>query len=274
MANASNSIVPFLRDFEMDDFAIVSFKLTMNTNLGPQTVKTSLPVIPVDATHHQLFHCPHNFKQAAVIMKWTQGPKPFEAFQFVPQDPGDVDHWDGSISAEPNQRSVDKFNEHLQEFIECKFDDNTKVHRNHERFLANLKKPKTLRVQQFVTLLQCHDKIILPMPPGAPEEDASHNEEDIKHIVFNAMPITWQSKFELNSDCDESNLKAIINCMDKQDKNSKRNNPNSNNSSQSNNKENSNQRSSGSDSKSNCKPSQKRNNDNNDRLDQRNEQNR
>ena len=150
MANASNSTFPFLRDFEMDDFATVSFKSTMNTNLGPQTAKASLPVIPVDATHHQLFHCPHNFKRAAVIMKWTEGPKPFEAFDFIPQDPGDVDCWDGLISAE-DKRSVDNFCEHLHEFIECKFDDDAKVCRNHERFLTNLKKPESLKVQRV-----CH----------------------------------------------------------------------------------------------------------------------
>ena len=91
MANSSNSTIPFQRDFEMDDFTTVTFKLTMTTNHGPQTAKVELPIIPVDATHHQLLHCPHKFNQAEVTMKWTQGPKLFEAFQFTLEDPGDVD---------------------------------------------------------------------------------------------------------------------------------------------------------------------------------------
>ena len=108
------------------------------------------------------------------------------------------------------------------------------------------------RSKEFVTQLQHHDKIVLPMLPGAPKkkEEASHDEDDVKHVVFNAMPITWRSEIESNSDCDEESLESIVNCMDKQDKNSKRNSNDGNqNSSQSDDKEKSKQRNSTNDRK-------------------------
>ena len=114
MADGSNSTVPFLRDFEIDDLKEVSFKpitatTTDNAQLT-QTTKSSIPIIPVGATPHQVLHCPHEFKQAKAVLKWTQGPELFEAIQFVLEDPGDVDCWDGLCSEEPNHRSVDAFN--------------------------------------------------------------------------------------------------------------------------------------------------------------------
>ena len=194
MANASNSTIPFLRDFKIDDLKEVSFKPTATTATGDtqstQTTKASIPIIPVGATPHQALHCPHVFKRAKAILKWNQGPKPFKAIQFVLEDPGDTDHWDGLCSEDPNHQSVDTFNGFIKRCINCWFDKDAKVCRNHKRFLVDIKKPKALKVCEFVTLLQCHNETVLPMPPGAPEQNASHNNEDVKHIVFNAMPIT------------------------------------------------------------------------------------
>ena len=146
MANASNLTVPFLRDFKMTDLTTVSFKLTTNTANGAQTAEASIPIIHVGATPHQVLCCPHEFKRAKAILKWTTGPKPFKAFQFVPEDPRDVDCWDGLCSRESNQRSVDESNELLRECIDRKFDEDAKVCRNHKRCLTNLKKPKALKV--------------------------------------------------------------------------------------------------------------------------------
>ena len=64
-------------------------------------------------------------------MKWTQGPKLFKAFQFVPED---------------EQRTLDEFEAFIKKHVNHKFDEDTKICRNHKRFLTNLKKPKALKV--------------------------------------------------------------------------------------------------------------------------------
>ena len=99
------------------------------------------------------------------------------------------------------------------------------------------------------------------MLPGAlkEKEDAMHEEDDIKDVVFNAMPIAWRNEFELTSDHEEATLKSIVNCMDKQDKTSERN-TNSNDSQSDNKENNSNQTcSSGNNSRSNCSSNNNRN---------------
>ena len=177
MANASNSTVPFLRDFEIDDLKEVSFKSTAATATGDtqstQTTKASVPIIPVGATPHQALHCPGKFKQAKANMRRTPGPKPFEAIQHTPEDPGDVDCWD-ELCSKNELLSVDTFDEFIEEHINHKFDEDTKVCWNHKRFLIDIEKPKALKVQEFVTLLQRHNETILKMPPGAPGENATH----------------------------------------------------------------------------------------------------
>ena len=67
-------------------------------------------------------------------MKWETGPKIHESFNFILQDPGDIDYWDGLIELEvpgeegdPDLRTIKNFYEHLRKFIECKFDDDVKV---------------------------------------------------------------------------------------------------------------------------------------------------
>ena len=58
----------------------------------------------------------------------------------------------------------------------------------HRRILYNVEKTRSLIVHEFVPLLRYHNKTIVPRLPGAPDEDASYNDDEIKDIVFNSMP--------------------------------------------------------------------------------------
>ena len=123
-------------------------------------------------------------------MHWTTGVKLFEVIQHIPEDPGDVDCWD-ELCDDSDSQAVVTLNDFTEkERISCEFDEDTKVCRNHKRHLVDVKKPKTLEVCKFASLLQCHHENLLPTPPGAPEQNASHNADEIKHVAFNTMSAT------------------------------------------------------------------------------------
>ena len=73
--------IPFLRDFELDDFTTASSKVTVTTardndDGGAQTTqqkKALIPVIPIGATNHQLLCCLHKFDRAKTDMLGPMG---------------------------------------------------------------------------------------------------------------------------------------------------------------------------------------------------------
>ena len=101
-----------------------------------------------------------------------------------------------------------------------------KAHRNHKKFLMLVGSPKALTVQEFASPLQCHDETILPKLPGASAAatDASHNTDEIKHMVFNAMPVTWMDDCKMTFDLQNADLNSLVHCMERQDRISKSNN--------------------------------------------------
>ena len=92
-------------------------------------------------------------------MQWTTGLKPFESTQDILKDPKDVDHWD-NLCHDDNSCSVESFDTFIENFVKHKFASDMKAHMNHQKFLVPIEKPKVLTLQEFTSLLQCHNEAI------------------------------------------------------------------------------------------------------------------
>ena len=105
--------------------------------------------------------CLRNFQQAQSDMQWANGPELFKVIQEILEDTADVDHWDG-LCSNNDSRSAAAFDTLTKDCIKCEFANNMKSLTNHKKFLILIKKPKALTVQEFVALLQCHNKAVPP----------------------------------------------------------------------------------------------------------------
>ena len=96
MSNDNNNIktvIPFLRDFEITDLKITTYKLTTTTRVGNVTTteqkKYSVPMITAGASKHQIIYCINEFYHAKSSLRWTIGTKLFENILDILGDPSD-----------------------------------------------------------------------------------------------------------------------------------------------------------------------------------------
>ena len=182
-------------------------------------------------TKHQLICRPHKFQRTGIDMQWTAGAKLFEAIQDVPEDPADIDCLD-DLCHNDNSQSVATFDAFIENFVKHKFANIMKACMNHQKFLIPIEKPKALTIQEFTSPLQCHNEAILPQLPGAPAEavEASHDDNEIKNLAFNAMPETWRDDHDMLFDLNDADLDLLVTCVEKKNTLSKRKKSNTGNS--------------------------------------------
>ena len=225
---STTAVLPFQIDFEKSDLRTTSYKTTVTTTVNAvqttETKKKEVPLIAAGASLHNVLHCINEFYNAKKILNWTTGNKLFQNIEDIFEDPQDQTYWEMTLATN-NSRSVAQFDTFIKEYIAEKFSNNTKAYRIHKRFLNNIKKTRTLSVHQFVSLVQYHNRNLLPLLPGAPATEASFPPEEIKDIIFNSMPEDWRDAFDLQFDIDSSSLPTLVKYMEKRNTIEKRKNP-------------------------------------------------
>lgn len=220
------TVLPFLLDFQTTELKTVHFKTTRTTTVGNETTteskKKDVPIFTAGASNHQLIYCVNEFIDTSESLQWTTGSKLFENFKDILQGHSDKSTFKAikatlQADSADNAETPELFAQVLQKFIFHKFAKNTSCYQQHKRFLQQLKRTKSLSVSDFIGLVKYHNEVVLPLLPGAPEdpEDARMNQDDIKYIVFDAMPPSWKYDYERYFDVIESSLDEITTFMEK-----------------------------------------------------------
>ena len=122
-----------------------------------------------------------------------------------------------SEQIEEIEESEDNFNIVLGEFIQYKFSNNFDSYRNHKRFILNIKKTSNMTVNKFVSMVSYHNKAILPLLPGAPDDPnlAIIDGEDFKSLIYESMPEQWRHAYEEHNSPFDDELHQIITRMER-----------------------------------------------------------
>lgn len=220
----SSPILPFVIDFESSKLEKVTFKTTKQstqvvngeTVTTTETKKKEVSIITAGASKHQVLHCLSEFNSARQSLRWTTGPKLFEMIVDILQAHSDRVVWNSKKTAAGSE-TVNNFTTVTRQFIKHKFSNNTNAYQTHKRFLQQIKKTREHTVSDFISLLNYHNDVILPLLPGAPptSSEARIDDTDLKFVIFDAMPSTWKTDYDKHFDLNESTIDEITTYMEK-----------------------------------------------------------
>jgi hypothetical protein len=165
------------------DEAKVSKRSHKKTDDGVVT-KVEIPIYD-HGTKEEFLRMIYQFKRAATIMEWTTGAQLYSQFS-LHLSGVTLTTWEMLILG-ANQTPA-TFRTRLNTFKQRKFGPSAIP--SMKRYLRTVRKPRSLTVEAFVNRIQFLN-LLLTEFPDATATDAL-DEDEIKDIIYNAMPTTWQ----------------------------------------------------------------------------------
>jgi hypothetical protein len=126
----------------------------------------------------------------AIALNFDTGPELFDNFRRILRDAA-KDDWDWAIGSIPTRNDAT-----FQQAIELWKNEMIlpTAHQNLVDYLETLTKPHQMTVEAFVNRLKVMVWYVTDMPfPGPDPPTVSQTK--LKNIIFQAMPVTWQTNF-------------------------------------------------------------------------------
>ena len=185
---SSISIVSLLRDYEVKDVKVHTFKLKHEDNEEKETfdVEKSDGI-----TIEMLFNTVLSFQTMSTRMTFT-GPLMYSYFNKCLTDNA-LEEW-RSVTPHPDDQTIENFQYSQEEWLTSLLPDNAFV--SQKEWMTNvMRKPYSMKVKDFGNRIKTLNRFLALMPHE--DQDSVFTDTDLKALLLKSMPLSWQNAYLL-----------------------------------------------------------------------------